>query len=124
MISRPAKTRRNSCRIKARWLGGSSTTADGQTFFYNLPAEEVITTPSHVALGQGFPNAIAGGDAMGARQLERLGVNRSAIHTDVMFGSTAVTIVASDSREGEVVLIDRGRWAEQSLIRRELDCTL
>ncbi len=30
---------------KARWQGGSETTIDGQTFYYNLPAEEVFTTP-------------------------------------------------------------------------------
>lgn len=28
-----------------------------------------------------------------------------------MFGSPEMTIVATESREGEVVLIDRGRWA-------------
>ncbi len=187
---------------KARWLGGSSTTAAGQTFFYNLPTEEVYTTPdkraaegrfaasrpfrcpggpmvrdlvlrlregrvvdldagsgagalarwleaddgarrlgefalaaedsavarsgqffntsildenasSHVALGQAYVNGIAGGEAMTLRQLDRLGVNRSAIHADVMFGSPAVSAVASASREGEVVLIERGRWAER-----------
>jgi leucyl aminopeptidase (aminopeptidase T) len=50
---------------------------------------------------------------MGSRQLDRLGVNRSTIHTDVMFGSASVSVVATESREGEVVLIDRGRWAER-----------
>ncbi len=187
---------------QARWLGGSSTTEGGQIFYYNLPTEEVFTTPdrrategrlavsrpfripggplvrdlvlrfrdgrvidfetgqdaealvrwldaddgarylgelalaaedsviaqtgvffnatildenasSHVALGQAYASGIAGGETMGSRQLDRLGVNRSAIHTDVMFGSASVSVVATESREGEVVLIDRGRWAER-----------
>ena len=187
---------------EARWLGGSQTTAGGQSFYFNLPTEEVYTTPdrrqtegrlaatrplrlpggprikdlvlhfrrgevvdfaagsgegafgrwleadagarflgeiglagedspiarsglvfgsilldenasSHVALGQSFVSAIAGGDTMSERELEALGVNRSAIHTDVPFGSAAVSIVASRSREGEVPLIDRGRWTER-----------
>ena len=196
----------NDFRIRlprgARWIGGSSTTVAGQTLFYNLPTEEVYTTPdrretagritasrpfrwtggplvrdlvlrfrdgrvvdfdassgaealaswleaddgarylgefalaaedsvlarsgqffhatildenasSHVALGQAYSSGIAGGDAMSASELERLGVNRSAIHTDVMFGSALVSVVASESREGEVVLIDRGQWTKR-----------
>ena len=189
---------------EARWQGGNQTTAAGQTFYFNVPSEEVFTTPdgrgtvgrlaasrpfrfpggplitdlvlrfgdgrvvdfdassgkaafarqletddgarrlgefaligedsaiarsglffdlvlldenasSHVALGQAYAQAIAGSESMEPRQLEALGVNRSAIHTDVMFGSPAVTIVATESREGEVVLIDRGRWARRFL---------
>ncbi len=52
---------------------------------------------------------------MDRRQLEALGVNHSAIHTDVMFGSPEVTVVATESLKGEVVLIDRGRWARKFL---------
>ncbi len=191
---------------QARWQGGSQTTAGGQVFFYNLPAEEVFTAPdrrategrlaitrpfrfpggplvrdlvlqfrdgrvvdfaassgssafgrlleaddgarhlgelafadegsalarsgiffnntqldenasSHVALGQAFLNGIAGGEAMSSRELEGLGVNHSMIHTDVMFGSASVQVVATESREGELVLISRGRWAERFDLR-------
>ncbi len=189
---------------EARWQGGSQTTASGQTFCFNLPSEEVFTTPDqretagrlaatrpfrasgsppirdlvldfregrvvhfdassgkaafarlietddgarrlgefaligedssiarsglffdeiifdenascHVALGQAFVQAGAGGESMGPRQLGALGVNSSRVHTDLMFGSPEVTIVATESREGEVVLIDRGRWAPRFL---------
>ncbi len=185
---------------RVRWLGGSETTEAGQRFFYNVPSEEVFTTPdrrstegrlavtrpfplpggpqvrdlvldfrggrvtdfeagsgkqafarwletdegarylgefalvgedsavarsgvffdmavldenasSHVALGEGFAQAVAGDASVSPRRLEELGVNRSAIHSDLMFGSKEVTVVASECREGEVVLIDRGRWA-------------
>ncbi len=192
---------RVSLAKRARWKGGSQTTAAGQTFYCNVPSEEVFTTPvkhrtegrlaatrpfrfpggplirdlvlrfrrgrvteleassgeeafrrwleiddgssylgelaligedsaiarsalffdaaildenasSHVALGKAYSRAIAGGDSMNPRQLEELGVNQSATHTDIMFGSTEVTIVAAESRKGEAVLIDHGQWAE------------
>ncbi len=184
---------------EARWLGGSTTTAAGQRFHFNVPSEEVFTTPdgrrtegrlaasrplrfpggplvsglvlrfrqgrviafeavsgsaalgrrldadggarrlgevalvgedsmigesglffhenlfdenaaSHVALGQGFAQALAGGESMDPAQLESLGVNRSSVHTDVMFGSPEVTVVATACRDGETVLIENGRW--------------
>ena len=47
---------------------------------------------------------------MSKHELEAAGLNRSTIHTDVMFGSPDVTVVATRSREGEVVLLERGRW--------------
>ncbi len=68
---------------------------------------------------QAFLNGVTGGEAMSSRELESLGVNHSTIHTDVMFGSTSVRVVATESREGEVVLIDRGRWA---VAERPRDC--
>lgn len=30
---------------QARWIGGSGTSADGRTFFPNIPSEEIFTTP-------------------------------------------------------------------------------
>ena len=189
---------------KARWQGGSQTTVTGQTFYCNVPSEEVYTTPdkrmtegrlaatrpfrlpagplikdlvldfrdgrvieldassgrealcrwletddgarylgefaligedspiarsgiffdslildenaaAHVALGKAFASAVDGGESMDLRQLEALGLNQSNIHTDIMFGSAEVTIVATESREGEVGLIDRGRWEKRFL---------
>ncbi|MCP4663679.1 MAG: aminopeptidase, partial [bacterium] len=45
--------------------------------------------------------------------LSQLGFNQSAIHTDIMFGSPEVTVVATQSREDEVVLLEGGRWTER-----------
>ncbi len=60
---------------------------------------------------------MAGSDFSTAMRESRTGFryNRSVIHTDIMFGSTEVTIVATKTREGEVVLIDRGEWSERFL---------
>jgi aminopeptidase len=68
---------------------------------------------SHVALGKGFFEAFAGGESMKPREIEKLGCNASAVHADLMFGSAAVSVLATRSREGEVVLIDQGRWADR-----------
>lgn len=187
---------------RARWLGGSSQTAAGQTYYVNLPTEEVYVTPdrrlseghlaitrpfrlqtgplvdglvlrfrggrvvdfdaarggegfarwlgtdpgarslgeialvsedsaiarsglffglnlldenasAHLALGKGYAGAIAGGESMTPEELAEQGCNPSTVHTDLMFGSHEVSVCATRSREGAVVLIDAGRWAER-----------
>ncbi|MCP5114020.1 MAG: aminopeptidase [bacterium] len=186
---------------QARWLGGSLKTATGQTFYRNLPSEEVYTTPdrrltegrlaitrplrinrdtlvselvlyfkggrvidfeagggadsferwlevdegarylgeiglvgedsliaasglffdlalldenaaAHVALGKSYAGALAGGETMSPRALEALGFNPAPVHLDVLFGAPEVKVVATRSQEGEVALIDSGRWTE------------
>ena len=99
----------------ARYLGEvalvarDSPIARSGLFFDKFLLDE--NAASHVALGRGFPLALAGGESMSARQLEELGCNHSKIHTDIMFGSPEVSIAATLSRHGEVVLVDRGEWA-------------
>ena len=177
---------------RARWLGGSKETVDGQTFNANVPSEENFTTPDrrltegrlaatmpfrtksgllvdglvleirdgrvvdfdaregkegfrrwidsdegarylgefalvgsdspiarsglffehtlydenawpHAALGQGYASCLEGGQSMSQRELDEAGCNRSVIHTDVMFGSPEVSVVATRTRRGEVV---------------------
>ncbi|NJL29073.1 MAG: aminopeptidase [Thermoanaerobaculia bacterium] len=69
-------------------------------------------TAAHLALGQTLPFTIENSENLTETELQALGWNRSAIHTDVLFGSEKVTIRATRSRVGEVVLIDEGRWGE------------
>lgn len=66
---------------------------------------------SHIALGLGFAHALEHGAASTPSELEAAGCNRSNVHADIAFGSAEVDVVATRSREGEVVLIDQGRWA-------------
>ncbi len=107
-IARPSQWPTPSDR--PRRTADSAIARSGQ-FFQTAILDE--NASSHVALGQAYLNGIDGGEAMSTRRLDRLGVNHSAIHTDVMFGSASVSVVASTSREGEVVLMDRGRWVER-----------
>ncbi len=94
-------------------IGEDSAIARSALFFDATILDE--NASSHVALGNAYTRAIVGGGSMTSPELQELGVNRSATHTDIMFGSTEVTIVATSSREAEVVLIDRGRWTERFL---------
>ncbi|MEL7060135.1 MAG: aminopeptidase [Acidobacteriota bacterium] len=184
---------------RARWLGGSKETADGQVFNANVPSEENFTTPDrreaegvlcatmpfrtksgllveglvmhfadgrlveveadrgadgfrrwiatdvgasylgelalvgkdspiarsglffehtlfdenawpHVALGQSYSTCLRGGENLSIQQLESLGANSSSIHTDIMFGSPDVSILATRSARGELPLIVDGAW--------------
>ena len=52
---------------------------------------------------------------MNTRQLEKLGCNDSSIHTDIMVGSSEVSITATESAEGCVPLIVDGHWCEPFL---------
>ncbi len=103
----------------ARYLGEFALVAEDSPvarsglFFENTLFDE--NAWAHVALGRAYASGIAGGVTMTPAELDAVGYNRSVIHTDIMFGSTEVTITASNSREGEVVLIDRGAWSERFL---------
>ncbi len=115
------------CRAFARWLetddgarqlgelaliGEDSAVARADLFFDATLLDE--NAASHVALGKGHAQAVADGESMTSRELDGLGVNRSLIHTDIMFGSKDVTVVA-ECREGEVTLIARGCWTTRFL---------
>ena len=102
-----------------RYLGefalvGQDSPIAGSGLFFEHTLYDENAWP-HVALGRAYATALDGGVAMSPSELDAVGYNRSVIHTDIMFGSTEVTIVATQSREGEVVLIDRGEWTERFL---------
>ena len=63
----------------------------------------------HVAWGQSFPFAIAGGTAMSMDERYALGLNRSAIHTDVVIGGTGITVTGTGPG-GTVDIIKDDRW--------------
>jgi aminopeptidase len=63
----------------------------------------------HVAWGQSFPFAVAGGPAMTMDERFALGLNRSAIHTDVVIGGTGMT-VSGTGPGGTVDIIKDDRW--------------
>ncbi len=94
-------------------VGQDSPIARSGLFFEHTLYDE--NAWPHVALGRAYASGLEGGPEMTSAELDALGYNRSVIHTDLMFGSTEVSIVATRSREGEVVLIDRGEWAERFL---------
>lgn len=89
-------------------VSSDSPLARSQHFFDHILLDE--NAGSHVALGNGWKMAFGVDPLDDEIALESQGLNRSAIHTDIVFGSPEVTISASDSIQGEVVLLDGGSW--------------
>ncbi len=94
-------------------VGQDSPIAESGTFFEHTLFDE--NASAHLALGRAYATALDGGERLGPSELAEIGCNDSAIHTDIMFGSAEVTIVATETAEGEVVLIENGRWTERFL---------
>jgi aminopeptidase len=70
-----------------------------RVFFETLLDENAA---SHIALGQGFPWAVAGED--------RERINRSEIHVDFMIGSDELAVTGVTAAGEEVPLLCGGRW--------------
>ncbi|MEM1176899.1 MAG: aminopeptidase [Acidobacteriota bacterium] len=94
-------------------VGSDSPIAQSGLFFEHTLFDE--NAWSHVAVGQAYATALRGGEEMGAAEKESLGFNLSSIHTDIMFGSPEVSVIATETNEGAVPLIENGRWAERFL---------
>jgi aminopeptidase len=63
----------------------------------------------HVAWGQSFPFAVEGGPAMTADERYALGLNTSAIHTDVVIGGRGMTVTGTGPG-GTVDIIKDDEW--------------
>ncbi|MGX6601067.1 aminopeptidase [Micromonosporaceae bacterium Da 78-11] len=63
----------------------------------------------HVAWGQSFPFAVAGGMAMTDQQRADLGLNTSVVHTDVVIGGDGITVTGRGPK-GTVEIIRDDEW--------------
>jgi aminopeptidase len=63
----------------------------------------------HVAWGQSFPFAVAGGQEMSDRDRYESGLNRSAVHTDVVIGGEGMTVTGTGPR-GTVEILRDDEW--------------
>ena len=64
----------------------------------------------HVAWGQGFPMAVPDGQSLGSEELFDLGINRSAVHTDVVVGGPGVDVTGTTRDGREVAIIADDAW--------------
>ena len=94
-------------------VGQDSPIAESGLFFEHTLFDE--NAWAHVALGQAYATALEGGEDMSASEREAVGCNASTIHTDIMFGSPEVSIIATETNAGEVTLIDKGHWTSDFL---------
>jgi len=62
-----------------------------------------------VAWGQSFPFAVAGGLEMEDEERYGLGLNRSAVHTDVVIGGEGMTVTGTGPH-GTVEIIRDDEW--------------
>jgi aminopeptidase len=65
---------------------------------------------AHVALGDGFPFALTEGNHLSSDELRAEGLNRSAVHIDIPFGSPRVDVHATLRSGRSVPLLWRGQW--------------
>jgi aminopeptidase len=63
----------------------------------------------HVAWGQSFPFAVAGGMAMSEQERAGLGLNMSGVHTDVVVGGDGITVTGTGPK-GTVEIISGDEW--------------
>jgi len=77
--------------------------------FYNTLYDE--NACCHLAVGQGFPDCLAGGQKMDEAELVAHGVNKSATHVDFMIGTRDMDIVGIKTDGTEVDIFVNGDWA-------------
>jgi aminopeptidase len=75
--------------------------------FHNTLFDENVGC--HVAWGQSFPFAVEGGLAMTRQQRSDLGLNTSAVHTDVVIGGAGITVTGRGP-SGTVEIIRNDEW--------------
>ena len=84
-----------------------SRVARAGILFHNTLFDE--NAACHIAWGQSFPFAIAGGLAKDPGELYELGLNRSAVHTDVVIGGAGMTVTGTGPG-GTVDIIRDDEW--------------
>lgn len=81
------------------------------TLFYNTLYDE--NAASHWAFGNGYSDCIEGGQSMTPAQLREVGCNSSKIHTDAMWGSDKIDVIAHTRDGREVPVLLQGVWQAQ-----------
>jgi aminopeptidase len=87
---------------------GSPISQSGLLFQNTLFDENAA---SHIAVGQSYPDTIAGGGRKPKDELSRMGANESVVHVDWMIGSQEIDIDGLREDGGVVPVMRRGEWA-------------
>jgi aminopeptidase len=84
-----------------------SRVAQAGLLFHNMLFDE--NAACHVAWGQSFPFAVADGLAKSHEERYEIGLNRSAIHTDVVIGGQGLTVTGTGP-QGTTEIIRDDEW--------------
>jgi aminopeptidase len=84
-----------------------SRVARAGILFHNALYDE--NAGCHVAWGQSFPFAVAGGLALSEPERAAVGLNMSGVHTDVVVGGAGITVTGTGPA-GTVPIIRDDRW--------------
>ncbi|MDR0347032.1 MAG: aminopeptidase [Coriobacteriales bacterium] len=76
--------------------------------FFNTLYDE--NASCHLAVGQGFPDCLEGGQQMGEDELKAAGVNKSSTHVDFMIGTADLSVVGIKKDGTELPLMLNGEW--------------
>ena len=89
----------------------SSPIAESGLVFYDTLFDE--NAASHIAIGAAYRTALRGGDAMTDEVFEEAGGNRSALHLDLMIGSTALDVDGVSAEGAAEPIMRAGDWVEE-----------
>jgi aminopeptidase len=88
-----------------------SRIAKAGILFHNTLFDE--NAACHVAWGQSFPFALAGGTEKSDDERYEIGLNSSAVHTDVVIGGEGMTVTGTGPK-GTVEIIRDDEWVLQA----------
>ena len=86
----------------------SSPIYQAQRLFHNVLLDE--NAACHFAFGGAYPNCIEGGVAMSSRERQKVGINQSIVHNDVMIGSNTLDVEATLADGRRKLIIEQGRF--------------
>ncbi len=99
----------NACRIGEIALvdNNSGVGKSGLLYFNTLYDENAAC---HIAFGRAYPTNVQDGDKLSKEELNKLGVNYSLIHEDMMIGTSDMNIVGIRPDGTEMELFKDGFW--------------
>ena len=87
-----------------------SPISDMGLLFYNTLFDE--NASCHLALGDCYPNTIAGGESMSENELWERGGNHSANHVDFMIGTADMSVTGISPDGSRTIVFENGNFKE------------
>lgn len=108
------KTDQQACYLgEAALVPYDSPISNSKVLFYTTLYDE--NAACHLALGDGFPTTIPGGDKLTKEELLKRGINQSDVHVDFMIGTKDLKIVGTDFDGVEHLIFEDGNFKKQEV---------